>query len=126
MMGRLADRGCLSDTGGEGGPVLSAGPASVGHELGGVVKRGSTKRKASVHPYLTRQMSDFRFRQTLKVRTLGCARRSYLLPTHASSPRKDLKLHEEQHKGHEVYTSSGHRCGVIPYSSVWCVDCLLG
>ena len=30
------------------------------------------------------------------------------------------KLHEEQHKGHEVYTSSGHHCGVIPYSSLWC------
>ena len=28
-------------------------------------------------------------------------------------------LHEEQHKGHEVYTSSGHHCGVIPYSSLW-------
>ena len=30
------------------------------------------------------------------------------------------KLHKEQHKGHEVYTSSGHHCGVIPYSSLWC------
>ena len=30
------------------------------------------------------------------------------------------KLHEEQHKGHEVYTSLGHHCGVIPYSSLWC------
>ena len=29
------------------------------------------------------------------------------------------KLHEEQHKGHEVYTSLGHHCGVIPYSSFW-------
>ena len=45
-MGRPADRGCLSDTGGEGGPALSAGATSVGQELGGVVKRGSTKRKA--------------------------------------------------------------------------------
>ena len=25
---------------------------------------------------------------------------------------------DEQHKGRKVYTSSGHRCGVIPYSSV--------
>ena len=23
-----------------------------------------------------------------------------------------------QHKGHKIYTGSGHRCGVIPYSSV--------
>ena len=30
------------------------------------------------------------------------------------------KLHEEQHKGHKVYTSSGHHCSVIPYSSLWC------
>lgn len=29
------------------------------------------------------------------------------------------KLHQEQHKGHVVYTSSGHHCGVIPYSSLW-------
>ena len=41
MMGRSTDRGCLSDTGGERGPALSVGrPASVGHELGGVVKHG--------------------------------------------------------------------------------------
>ena len=31
-----------------------------------------------------------------------------------------------QHKRHEIYTGSGHRCGVIPYSSVVVVDCLLG
>ena len=31
-----------------------------------------------------------------------------------------------QHKGHKIYTGSGHRCGVIPYSSVVVVDCLLG
>ena len=63
-------------------------------------------------------MSDFGFRQTLKVQTLGCTRRSHLLPTLVSLPRKDLKLHEEQHKGHDIYTGSGHHCGVIPYSSV--------
>ena len=28
------------------------------------------------------------------------------------------KLRKEQHKRHKVYTGSGHRCGVIPYSSV--------
>ena len=36
------------------------------------------------------------------------------------------KLLEELRKRHKVYTGSGHRCGVIPYSSVWWVDCLLG
>ena len=65
-------------------------------------------------------LSDYGFWQTLKVRTLGCARRSLPLPTHVSSPRKRSKLHEEQHKGCKVYTSSGHHCGVIPYSSLWC------
>ena len=29
------------------------------------------------------------------------------------------ELRKEQHKRHRVYTGSGHRCGVIPYSSVW-------
>ena len=28
------------------------------------------------------------------------------------------KLWKEQHKRHRVYTGSGHRCGVIPYSGV--------
>ena len=31
-----------------------------------------------------------------------------------------------QHKGHNIYTGSGQRCGVIPYSIVVVVDCLLG
>ena len=46
------------------------------------------------------------------------------LPTSRRLAR--IKLHEEQHKGHEVYTSSGHHCGVIPYSSMCVVDCLRG
>ena len=85
-----------------------------------LVESGSSEGRASAHPYLARQMSDFGFRQTLKDRTLGCMRKSHLLPNHVSQPRLDLKLHEEQHKGHEIYTGSGHHCGVIPYSSVWC------
>ena len=36
------------------------------------------------------------------------------------------RLLKELHKRHKVYTGSGHRCGLIPYSSVWWVDCLLG
>src|SRR4051812_1002060 len=63
-------------------------------------------------------MSDFGFRQTLEVRTLGCARRLRLLLTCTPPPCKDLSYGEEQHKRHRVYTGSGHRCGVIPYSSV--------
>ena len=38
---------------------------------------GSSGGRTPAHPYLARQMSDFGFRQTLKVQTLGCARRSF-------------------------------------------------
>ena len=48
---------------------------SVGELVGG--------EEAPVHPYLARQMSDVGFRQTLKVRTLGCARSLSLLPIYA-------------------------------------------
>ena len=88
----------------------------------GVMVRGERGggRRIPAHPYLARQMSDFGFRQTLEVRTLGCARRfsppTYLHP----SALLGSKLWKEQHKRHRVYTGSGHRCGVIPYSSVWC------
>ena len=36
------------------------------------------------------------------------------------------KLPKELHKGHKIYTGSVHRCGVIPYSIVVVVDCLVG
>ena len=36
------------------------------------------------------------------------------------------KLWKEQHKRRRVYTGSGHHCGVIPYSSVWCGGLPLG
>ena len=54
--------------------------AMVGGERGG-------GRRIPAHPYLARQMSDFGFRQTLEVRTLGCARRFRLLPTCTPPPR---------------------------------------
>ena len=91
----------------------------VGEEQGG-------GRQIPAHPYLARQMSDFGFRQTLEVRTLGCARRFNPLPTCSSPNRKDLNYPTEQHKRHKVYTGSGHHCGVIPYSSVWCGGLPLG
>ena len=37
-----------------------------------------------------------------------------------------LRSMNSQHKRHKIYTGSGHRCGVIPYSYVVVVDCLLG
>ena len=44
-------------------------------------------RRIPAHPYLARQMSDFGFRQTLEVRTLGCVRRFRPLPTCSSTTR---------------------------------------
>ena len=41
-----------------------------------LMENGLLTGRAPAHPYLARQMSDYGFRQTLEVRTLGCARRS--------------------------------------------------
>ena len=48
-----------------------------------------TEGETTAHPYLARQMSDVGFWQTLKVRTLGCARSLSLLPIYALA-RYDL------------------------------------
>ena len=93
--------------------------AMVGEEQG-------DGRRIPAHPYLARQMSDFGFRQTLEVRTLGCAQRFRLLPTLHPSASLRSKLWKEQHKRHRVYTGSGHHCGVIPNSNVWCGGLPLG
>ena len=37
---------------------------------------------------------------------------------HALTAISKLSTSNSQNKGHMVYTGSGHRCGVIPYSSV--------
>src|SRR3954463_10147838 len=39
---------------------------------------------------------------------------------------KKSRPERRTHKGHEIYTGLGHRCGVIPYSSVWCGGLPLG
>ena len=65
--------------------------------------------------------------KTLKVRTLGCTRRyppTDPRPSFAKISGTDSM--NSKHKGHKIYTGSGHRCGVIPYFSVVVVDCLLG
>ena len=81
-MGRPAERGCLGDTGSEGGPALRAGPTCVRHERDFGGERGGGRR-IPAHPYLAREMSDFGFRQTLKVRTLGCTRSLSFPPINA-------------------------------------------
>ena len=67
-------------TGADGTPLI-AGRVVVS------VESGSAEGEAPAHPYLARQMSDFRFWQTLEVRALGCSRRSHPQPTHVSPPR---------------------------------------
>ena len=47
------------------------------------------------------------------------AREIFPLPAHVSKSRKGSRLERRTHKGHEIYTGSGHHCGLIPYSSVW-------
>ena len=49
------------------------------------------------------------------------------LPIYALA-RYDLtdELDELATQRHKIYTGSGHRCGVITYSRVVVVDCLLG
>ena len=44
------------------------------------------------------------------------------LPATTARPigSRESKLNNEQHEGHKIYTSSGHHCGVKPYSRVWC------
>src|SRR4051812_44132991 len=49
----------------------------------------TAEEKIPVHPYLARQMSDFGFRQTLEVRTLGCEQRLRFQPICTPPPRKD-------------------------------------
>ena len=71
------------------GDVSGASPTSVSHGHDGR-SHANSGRKIPVHPYLARQMSDFGFRQTLEVRTLGCARRFRLLPTCTPPRRQDL------------------------------------
>ena len=56
------------------------------------------------------------------------AHEDFPLPDHALSLTGISKLSStnSQHKRRKIYTSSRHHCGVIPYSSVVVVDCLVG
>ena len=72
----------LGDKSGTSSPALDASPTSVNHGHDGR-SHANSGRKILVHPYLARQMSDFGFRQTLEVRTLGCTQIS--LPYRSTS-----------------------------------------
>ena len=108
---------------------MARGPGSLMSHMS--VKGTRTFMKASA-PLLrrrsTRHCRMWGSGKTLKVRTLGCAQSSFP-PT---DPRpSSLRSHGRTRRTHnterrEVYTGSGHRCGVIPYSSVWCGGLPLG
>ena len=71
-----ADGSHLSDAGGEGSPVLSASVASVLHGDDETMGRGATKGKLRRTPTWRAKCRITGSGKTLKVRTLGCARRS--------------------------------------------------
>ena len=78
-----------------------------------------TEGRASAPPTWRAKCRMLGSGRPLRFELLG--RREDLPPT---NPRpiasRESKLNDEQHEGHKIYTGSGHRYGVIPYSSVWC------
>ena len=80
-----------------------------------------------MHPYLARQMSDHGFRQNPRGLNTGVRAKVFSLSIHALA-LEDLadELDKLTRQRQKIYTGSGHRCGVILYSSVVVVDCLLG
>ena len=115
---RPDDRSYLSDAGGKGGPALSAGTAGVRHGCGGAMGRGSAEGKLRRTPTWRAKCRILGSGKTLEVRTLGRARRSLLPLALTLTAISKLTATNSQNKSHKVYTGSGHRCGVIPYSSV--------
>ena len=118
-VGWPTDGSRLSDAGGEGSPTLSASAACVRHGGDEAAGRGAIKGKLRRTPTWRAKCRISGSGKTLEVRTLGCARRSPL-PNHALSLTAISRPSSTnlQHKRHEIYTGLGHRCGVIPYSSV--------
>ena len=74
-----------------------------------------------------KMVSDHGFRQNPQSLNTGVRTKISSLPIHARFAKiSGTNSTNSQHKGHKIYTGSGHRCGVISYSSVVVVDCLLG
>ena len=78
-----ADGSRLSDAGGEGSPALSMSAASVRHGDDRATGRGATERKLQRTPTWRAKCRITGSGKTLKVRTLGCARRS---PPYRNTP----------------------------------------
>ena len=78
-------------------------------------------------PTIVSSLSDLGFRQNPQGSNTGVRAKISSDPIHVLA-RQDLadELDELTTQRHKIYTGSGHRCGVITYSSVVVVDCLLG
>ena len=119
------DRRCLGDASGASSPALGTSPTSVSHGHDGR-SHTSNGRKIPAHPLPGAPNVGFRvpadpLGSNTGVRTeISPSTYLYLAASLGSKQSK------EQHKRHRVYTSSGHHCGVIPYSSLWCGGLPLG
>ena len=113
-MWRPTDGGHLAHTDGESSPTLGASSASVSH---GCYERSNTeqRKKDSGAPLPGAPNVGYRVpAKPLRFELWG-AREDYVFYLSVSQGSRLLK---ELHKRHKVYTGLGHRCGVIPYSSV--------
>ena len=70
------------------------------------------------HKELIYLLSDSGFRQNPRGSNTGVRTKISPPLAHALTAISKLRALSSQNKGHRVYTGSGHRCGVIPYSSV--------
>ena len=114
-----ADGSRLSNAGGKGSLALSASAGSVRHGDDEATGRGATEGKLRRTPTWRAKCRITGSGKTLNVQTLGCAQRSPPTdprPSFAKISRANSR--NSQHKGHKIYTGSGHRCCVIPYSGV--------
>ena len=123
---RPTDGSRLGDTGGERSLALGASSASVCHGCDEAMGRGSRKENSGAPlpgaPYVGSWVPAKPLRFELWGAREDLSLTSYALTRFAiSASSRNL-----QHKGHKIYTGLGHRCGVIPYSSVWCGGLPLG
>ena len=113
--------------GGPGCPAVGVSPRVAGHWNRGASADRLVGERLRCTPTWRAKCRITGSGKTLKVRTLGCARRfpPYQSVSKLAKISRTNSMNSQQ-KGHKIYTGSGHRCGVIPYSSVVVVDCLLG
>ena len=114
-----ADRSRLGDAGSEGGPALGTGLTSVRHGCDGRRRTGRWTTNCGA-PLPGAPNVGFRVPAKLLRFEHWGAHEDLPLPNHALSLTVISRPSSTntQHKRHEIDTGSGHRCGVIAYSSV--------